>query len=115
MPYKLTDRHNQSCWVHGKASVKYSTDEWSEAPEWLAEKGYHLTYFDDLWIAESWLSIADRIWLVDIEGKVSLPRMAAASAVGDGFLKLGGPDRRNWPKGTRMAKRIILRELVLVK
>jgi len=111
MPYKvlvdLGEQGGQSAIVMYAARVLYTKGEWVTAPEWLARKGYHLTFFEWLEDAEHFCSCGSKaIWQCEVEDILDkLPQMCRFS-VDDG--KIEPQSIYRWPRGTKMAKRIKL-------
>ena len=98
------------------ACVKYEPNKWVEAPEWLQERGYHLTAFEDLKVAEKWtneilrlnadLPLFLEIWEAEADGVVEdLPPKCNEFAVD--YEKLL-PRLGVWPEGTVMCRRLKL-------
>ena len=92
--------------VKGPAGVVYRPDEWTEAPVWLARKGYHLTAFARLRDAVSFAAGAlnHQIWEAEAEDFVPLPPSLDNFELCRRKIIPVGP----WPKGTVMARRIKL-------
>ena len=80
--YKVTTTLSTSAIAeHATTIVKYRPQMWSEAPDWLAEKGYHLLVFANLEAACACfpLGLSSRllcVWEVECEEQVALPPIA---------------------------------------
>ena len=105
MTYKVLNTGHSVC-AYGKAQVKYKRNEWAVAPDWLAQKGYHLTYFKSLARAKE-LALGDNeIWECEVEGEVSpLPQLSCLGDLAKGLLF---PFSLGWPDGTGMAEKIMI-------
>jgi len=94
-----------------KARVTYYEDETATAPEWLAEKGHHLTAFDEIWSAIEFAAnafIADdvEIWSCSASNPVSLPVFCKLPMLDDGEFEPVTKQDHSWPDGTVMFKYI---------
>jgi hypothetical protein len=117
--YKVIREENDklfSCWVLGQGRVEYRIGKSVEAPSWLAERGYHLTFFKTLRNARRFASnlLSDPYRSIKIyrcEVKEPLKNLPSTWLMTCGFVVLGA-SLRPWPKGTKMAKGIkLLREV----
>lgn len=93
--------------AEGDAEVTYKVGEFVSAPEWLAVMGYHLIVFKTKQHAEKWsLSRSNEIWQVEAEDEINLPPMLSVGMLGwNNMIQKSDGD---WPKGTRMYKRVKL-------
>ena len=92
-----------SAGAFGEAEVVYKIGEWTVAPQWLADKGYHLLVFDSL--ENAMASFADNIFECEVEGRIIfLPERLNLLNLSHGDTSRTTED--TWPKGTRMYKRV---------
>ena len=108
---------NRSACATNRGRVNYSKREAVEAPFWLAERGYHLTAFEDIETAREWLksfapeSLRGTWWtLWEVEGNdqvAELPPLCRLDDLGEGRLTPWGKGA-TWPKGTVMFRSIKL-------
>lgn len=117
MYYKvvLPDRWGlRSSVVHGTATARYGVNTWATAPEWLAEKGYHLLVFDNYDSALDFASEEEIIYTCEVEGVIEdLPPVCNPFILGDyssDLTVLEKDEYNDWPKGTVMAKKVMLKE-----
>jgi hypothetical protein len=102
---------------YGKAEVYYEFSQWIEAPPWLAERGYFLTYFASRKLAEhfmKWLKITEKhdyvLYRCAAKGILTkLPRRSYCDGLRKGIIL---PTQKSWPRGTKMAKAIMLLERI---
>jgi len=101
------------------AQVEYKQNEIVTAPKWLADRGYHLVAFEDLFSAIDWhIMHSGELWLAEATGIIRLPARAIdLDMLERGILKrnivgLLFPPLRFWPPGTVMCKTIKLLEKV---
>lgn len=110
--YKVVHRYKTniltSYAAEGQSEVKYEPGEFAKAPEWLAEKGYHLLVFDHLDAALDFSPKAE-VWRAEAEEEMELPKRLTFASLFGGFIKTY---EDNWPKGTHMYKRVKLLEKV---
>lgn len=107
----------ESSTVRGMAVVAYSESAWATAPEWLAARGYHLTFFTDIAAASKFVSPKGDNSLVLWECMardiiLPLPPLLDPGSLGYGKMADPTPYALNfkwaWPDRTMMAKEIKL-------
>ena len=91
----------------GKAEVKYRIGEFVEAPEWLAEQGYHLLVFDNIYDARNMLC---DIFKAEAEEEMPLPPRLFSNELENGLIEAC---TLPWPRGTKMYKRVKLLEQII--
>ena len=95
----------------GAAEVVYEPGQWVEAPEYMASAGYHLLVFDTLKQALSFTRGAP-VWEAEcMEEITELPRFAFTIEYSYGTAPLQDllhDGLHEWPRGTRMFKRVKL-------
>jgi len=103
-----------SALIFGKAVVEYTPGEWTEAPKWLARKGYHITAFKDLVDARDFAAFNStyvkhmEIWQAEAEGvSEDLPAMMNPFGLSCGVLEKC-PDDFLWLSSTIMCRRLKL-------
>lgn len=97
-----------SALVDGKACVEYKVGEWSQAPIWLAKKGYHLFAFGSLEVAvdiKKIHSLDFKIFKCETVKIEELPHKLSMYDLNDGIITENTTD---WPLNTIMAERIKL-------
>ena len=110
--YKVVVEGNENMFVSsaviGMAEVTYQLNQWASAPDWLAEKGYHLLVFHNPSHAAAFASDGDTILVCTAENEVTpLPPMLLINLLGNGIAQDTWPGMsRGWPVGTAMYKRI---------
>jgi len=113
---KIRGSRLRSCIIMGKtAGVTYIPGKEVHAPEWLAERGYHLCVFKRLDDAKNFRlgSNRQRIWLVDIKGVIrNLPPILNSTWIPFKDMSHAGG---RWPSGTIMAKSVTLIKEVEIK
>jgi len=119
--YKVFKTNNNgellSCFVAGKARVKYAKEKRSKAPAWLRQYNKHLTFFLTLQQAlrfkAGYLELqSTQIWRVrahDIIFGGFLPSKSNISSLGKGVVQ---ETSGRWPLGTKMARTIIPEEKI---
>jgi len=126
MPYikvvsERTDGTFTSLFTPPSATVKYAVGEWTTAPEWLANLGHHVTFFDGVDAADAFLmdlspsvvsSKRARLFYCTVElPLVQLPPISTFTALSKRTVlpvqKKSGL-RDEWPEGTVSARRIML-------
>ncbi len=120
--YKVTTEVNgEECSLvvnNTKAAVKYKVGEWTEAPQWLAEAGYHLLIFNNLKNAKKFLRefmfttpCYPHIWRCEVKGRfLVLPFQLSGDSLEHEFIELLWGSK--FPKGSVMVKKVKLIELV---
>ena len=107
-----------SCIVRNKAQVEYKSNQWVQAPRWLAQQGYYLIFFDSFEAARNFIStepLLEEIWKCEIKEEIkNLPPRCDASNLGSG-IKIESIANGRWPWGTKMAKKIKLIKKVYPK
>ena len=114
MYFKVVSRiegssHYASAIATGPARVYYSVGCFAKAPKWLADQGYHLTVFDSLKNAATFVSSssgASSIFRCECLGKVPLPDAQYVRGVSSGALDDSDHSTHDWPKGTGMFRRV---------
>ena len=112
--YKVVERQGRelrSAVAYGMAKVIYKR-EWVEAPEWLAEQGYHLTAFKSLEDAVRFRNVYSlndaEVWEAEADGVTdNLPCIASVNLLSIGRI-VSNSVYPGWPKGTVMCKRLKL-------
>ena len=113
MPYwkvttDLGDSGGTSVVVESLAKVVYSKNEYVSAPQWLAEKGYHLTVFTSLFAARNFKSPEDVLWECEVVGlKDELPPSMSPYWVSQGCVSARYVSSY-WPRDTAMAEQVML-------
>ena len=113
--YKLLNSFDNTLFsfaAGGKAAVNYGLDQVINAPNWLAEKGYHLCVYSDLFnVARLATGIMKKmsaqLWEVEAEECESIPKPACLIELDWGIIRSVGT-HRVWPIGTRMVKNLRL-------
>ena len=113
--YKIIGKDGKSSQTKGNAKIGYSTEHWTEAPEWLSNKGYYPTIFSNLENAQDFQAgyayQADQIWEVEAEMVMtSLPPICSLESLKEGNLIQ--QKYWTWPKGTLMAKKVRLVRII---
>jgi hypothetical protein len=93
----------------------YTEREWSSAPSWLAERGYHLLAFDTIESARKFarnnkpqvIGVEQRIYRCMAEGIKSqpLPHQLSIQVLESG--KFSFMNSGMWPNGTVMAEKLM--------
>ena len=115
--YKVVYRHTKdrtlrSPWSTGLSQVIYRPSEWTKAPDWLAEKGYHLLAFDSREEACSWpkfMRYMDRVEVWEAVGEseiLPLPLYLYMPNLKQGLIDHW--ESGTWPARTRMFRKIKL-------
>jgi len=95
----------------GEAEVEYIPRKWVEAPKWLAEKGYYLTFFPTF-PSSFWHGFSNiELYECEVQGVIrekDLPSFCSLSLIEIGLVDRVGLSRNSWLKGTWMAKKIKL-------
>ena len=106
----------ESCKIEDGPVTSYALETWSEAPGWMANRGYHLLVFDTLKDAKFWTNLNDWV-ILECECEEEADRLPVMLywhsshrwkerlERGDGLRDLEDSGRR-WPDGTRMFKRV---------
>jgi hypothetical protein len=102
--------------ARGEATVYYARGKWSEAPAWLAEKGYGLCCFETEEKAKQFFNSIPynykELWEVDAEGIIKdLP--LAMDLIALERKELREHLRGGWAEGTIMAKKVKLVRQIL--
>ena len=109
--FKLVKKEGEgyiSAYADGKAKVEFIPGQWISAPKWLRKRGYHITVFGSLEDAKALMmnSADHEIWEVEVEGEIcDLPPRQDLWVIREGEL---GDKFGEWPKGTRMVRRVKL-------
>lgn len=106
----LSERGLTSTNASGQAEVIYKPGEWTTAPEWLAEQGYHLLVFSNRVDAVNTFQYAldagaFSLWEVEVEEEVTpLPPINLLSEIRAGAVHKIPVTHSDavWPYGTRM-------------
>jgi len=114
--YKVVARSScHSVIARGAAMVKYIPNTWVVPPEWLARRGYYLTYFNSKLAAVDFIistnTLKYMVWECFIRGKVEAWDLPPRLDTNDIFFKhVTGFYRHRgvWPTGTMMAQSIML-------
>jgi len=101
--------------VYGKALVRYSTENWVEAPQWLSKRGYDLCCFLNVLDAMLFAYSLERennrpyqVWEARAIGlKRELPPRCREGLLASGTLTMYTIDA-HWARGTFMAEKIKL-------
>ncbi len=116
MPYKIVTLRRIgleeplryfSWYMRDLAQVEYKMGEWVEAPQWLANLGYGLTYYG-LWEDLPWNSGPVYEIEVDSPFEGELPPFLGMGPLTQGIIQYDPSKANLWPRGTRMARRIKL-------
>ena len=100
--------------VYGKAETTYLVGKWVTAPDWLADKGYHLLVFSSLYAAKLFASGwagSDWVEIYECECEeevVPIPPQMWISAISAGEFVPESITGSGWLEDTKMYKRIKL-------
>jgi hypothetical protein len=92
-----------SCFMSGKLEVSYRINEWSEAPKPQRNIGYHLLCFDTKSNAENYMEKAPHG-----ESLLLFPCIVKSIIKNPPLPAVATRPTTKWPKGTIMAKKIMV-------
>ncbi len=97
--------------ARGKAEVSYWLDQWTEAPDWLWQKGYGLCVFQDPDTARAAFQLtgtACELWECRVQNvvEIKLPPRLIVWQLTDGAID--GQAESGWHPGTVMVQKVML-------
>lgn len=107
----LKDTRILSSIMRGEALTRYDKEKFAQAPEWLAERGYHCCVFRSLKQAMSFVKGFDRDrWFTLWTARATGVREADRPMLNIGYLADGLTEivKCPWPSGTLFAKNVKL-------